>query len=1254
MVDTSLAQLDEKYIAIRDVTISRLHLLLLGWKRFWFVLDGRLLTYYKSKSEYESLSACCGSVNVGIATNVSPIKSTKGYPLQIVTRTQIYYLRAGGKAELDRWLIAIQEAATIPPNISLPYRADPGVQFYRYSFTALSQWSLEASTEDLSSLHNLQQNLYRPTSLLKKCHSFVALNFNLNKTSWKNNKYPNYNNHSDLLSQSYNTYHSTLGYKSSILESSPQAGELRRELARKLSTPISVQRWKDEGSPKAFLGTIQNHSSSPHLRQQPFGNIYTNCQTTSEQHEYDEILDLNHGIYEPCGTDVTENSTEGIYENVDGRPGLAYGSKLSQDPWEKLSFNKDPVVVTSGSDPYRNRQNRESTERNSLLSISEIPEKQSTVLAGRIHHSFDVGACTDISDKTSDKDSDSTSNCSGDGKQKRKNTRLSKRNSITGFFHKIFTKDRKRKDTEGKDMVITGPVDLRKIQRDGQVTRVTESRSSLNSETQENIKPSRLPSQVRGFKPAVGSNINSTEDLLLELNKKMGERRRSSCQESDLDFFDTCHSDRNGEQIVVQKPAQPLQTLTTTDQAAPVKIISKIAQSNPDSAEYLHKLARFNRLSASLNPSFIAALGYSTCGVAPNNFTKIARSHSCRVRSVEDPPMLPPKQKQVQKLSEYDVPQNNSPVHRRELCRNTTRSTATSPGLRELTKKHSAPDISFSSATPTCHGSSHGNSLLVRSLESTETVFHDHNPPRSQRTISFKTCERQRKINLAPQTPPRPSKSERHCSSLRASQIANWERKPEVLHLAWSGNETDCRDYVNVPVEEILPTSEKIPEHDKPTNKLTPLKSYTFISEGKSFIREHLPRTTKSTAPMTDCSQDKDREVTILKDPTVIKSSFADISKSGASVKDPVEDIVYICKSDDTKLCAKAANAVSVMSSVVSQQEQPVDKCEIQLSCEKEECSPENAIDEKEDDQNVCLMSRVFTKCGITDEPTLAKNGELEQLVVGCPRTVSMSTGLLADILEIPEMVRIVSSSESPTISNKSGDMDNLEVLSDISSELCELSNEVSDSERAGTERPASLLICLPPNLDIQQVLVLNSVGEEPSLTQTNVELANQDRKPVSPAKLCPITETDTDDGTHFYDNVPFENAENLKISYATSNSVQWETVQETEEEIYEMYDEFPVDNFTVPLLQTALPVTFEEALGSAGFERQNSVCHSGMDQLRDFLVEETDSADHRMKTCETTPDFNMKQWRGAVNRLGHSSAVEHLKQIAACQPDSK
>lgn len=42
------------------------------YKKYWFVLEGRLLLYYKSKDEYEAISPCKGSINLGPTCSVKP------------------------------------------------------------------------------------------------------------------------------------------------------------------------------------------------------------------------------------------------------------------------------------------------------------------------------------------------------------------------------------------------------------------------------------------------------------------------------------------------------------------------------------------------------------------------------------------------------------------------------------------------------------------------------------------------------------------------------------------------------------------------------------------------------------------------------------------------------------------------------------------------------------------------------------------------------------------------------------------------------------------------------------------------------------------------------------------------------------------------------------------------------------------------------------------------------------------------------
>ena len=73
------------------------------WKRYWFVLKGQLLLYYKTQHECNNLSVCRGSLNMGLASCVRPganrgppANGTQGCTIEVVTRTQVILLVSTG------------------------------------------------------------------------------------------------------------------------------------------------------------------------------------------------------------------------------------------------------------------------------------------------------------------------------------------------------------------------------------------------------------------------------------------------------------------------------------------------------------------------------------------------------------------------------------------------------------------------------------------------------------------------------------------------------------------------------------------------------------------------------------------------------------------------------------------------------------------------------------------------------------------------------------------------------------------------------------------------------------------------------------------------------------------------------------------------------------------------------------------------------------------------------------------------------
>ncbi|XP_066151741.1 putative leucine-rich repeat-containing protein DDB_G0290503 isoform X2 [Euwallacea fornicatus] len=100
------------------------------YKKYWFVLEGRLLLYYKSKDEYDAISPCKGSINLGPTSNVKPGNANSGV-FQIESKTTTITLRAESKDDQHKWIEALISAL----NQRSEYRK---LNHFRYSTSDLS------------------------------------------------------------------------------------------------------------------------------------------------------------------------------------------------------------------------------------------------------------------------------------------------------------------------------------------------------------------------------------------------------------------------------------------------------------------------------------------------------------------------------------------------------------------------------------------------------------------------------------------------------------------------------------------------------------------------------------------------------------------------------------------------------------------------------------------------------------------------------------------------------------------------------------------------------------------------------------------------------------------------------------------------------------------------------------------------------------------------------------------------------------
>ncbi|XP_034251680.1 uncharacterized protein LOC117651619 [Thrips palmi] len=106
------------------------------WKRYWFVLEGRLLLYYKSQQEYARLSPCRGSLNMGLASCVRPGAGPDHHVLEVVLRSHVVSLRAKERSSQEQWLKALLDSMATASTTTAPGKpakeAGKGPLHFRY------------------------------------------------------------------------------------------------------------------------------------------------------------------------------------------------------------------------------------------------------------------------------------------------------------------------------------------------------------------------------------------------------------------------------------------------------------------------------------------------------------------------------------------------------------------------------------------------------------------------------------------------------------------------------------------------------------------------------------------------------------------------------------------------------------------------------------------------------------------------------------------------------------------------------------------------------------------------------------------------------------------------------------------------------------------------------------------------------------------------------------------------------------------
>ncbi|KAJ8931682.1 hypothetical protein NQ314_015398, partial [Rhamnusium bicolor] len=194
-----------------------------SYKRYWFVLEGRLLLYYRSKDEYEAISPCKGSINLGPPCNVKPCSSLAGV-FQIETRTSTITLRAENREDQTRWMQGIMSALNQNKNSNR-------LSHFRYSLDELTQQQVVKGV--LERQNTIPQRISSPASdtnneIIQRLQKMGAQSYSGNMSIINhvaNNKKGENTNNSNLKE---NDVQDLTMYRGTILIDNEQYGVIKR------------------------------------------------------------------------------------------------------------------------------------------------------------------------------------------------------------------------------------------------------------------------------------------------------------------------------------------------------------------------------------------------------------------------------------------------------------------------------------------------------------------------------------------------------------------------------------------------------------------------------------------------------------------------------------------------------------------------------------------------------------------------------------------------------------------------------------------------------------------------------------------------------------------------------------------------------------------------------------------------------------------------------------------------------------------
>nr|CAD7571012.1 unnamed protein product [Timema californicum] len=367
------------------------------WKRYWFVLEGRLLLYYKSELEYINLSACRGSINMGLASCVRPgaIRGPahQGYVIEVVTRSQVITLRSKDRVLQEQWLQALLDSMALP-HAATPIRRAGAPLHFRYSLETLPTLSeVEVAVGETKPKQNTlpyqrkETTVSRHDSVLGRIkriggHSYggsletILKRRNETYASEPNELYTSPN--SDISTKkSVDRIHKVQDHKTSEFETSEV---IETNKSQNIDTP--------EKYTKIIAKVEVNHNNPPmvtiHDKQDDPSNVLMNKKTpqsySSLMHEEDNIKTLSESIYDDSvisenisKSDVCDKYIENIpqhYEDDDKdikRSEIIRKLDHITSTFKEISSQQKSTQITHKDEP-----NDSDFRQNSLSSVKTI------------------------------------------------------------------------------------------------------------------------------------------------------------------------------------------------------------------------------------------------------------------------------------------------------------------------------------------------------------------------------------------------------------------------------------------------------------------------------------------------------------------------------------------------------------------------------------------------------------------------------------------------------------------------------------------------------------------------------------------------------------------------------------------------------------------------------------------------------------------------------------------------------------------